>query len=785
MSGLRQVAAWILACAATGADAAPEIALQPGVSFEFDAAANATSNAFYIDVPQGAKTMRVDLTAISRNAVGQPPDLDFLLRRGSPIPDRQPDGLGADPEWLFDQAQYRGSSAGGNEFVIVTEASQLPLRAGRWYLSVLNFDAGTARAQLKVALQDVLQIAPIEIVFDSTGTSSSPCDPNAWNDPVAVAPVRGNTGTTRGQQRRNAMQEAARLLTAELKPAVPIRINACWRDLGPAVGDTSRRFTLAQAGPSDFFLADVGVGSHAPWLPQRHTLYAAAPAAARAGTTTCGFAGGQCDQPEVFSTYNIKVDQAGSGLGGFDYGFTQTFAQSTFISIAIHEITHGLGFVGLMNLVSDPGARLSRYDDIYGRHVRWAPPGNDAGLPFLRLSQSDRLLALTSDTNGNVLPGALKFAGPITLAGARVMNSFDCERPAPNHFSPLHAPAPVEPGSTYSHFDSCYTDQLMNATASALSPHTLGLAQNVLYDLGWDPAPKAPFEFAMPPDLQYFDPAHNGHGIDLRRVAGTADLYFMGFYTYDASGAPEWFTALGRFVDGVFVAARNEFGDSLVRNIYAANQIPRSFVDASAEFEGTIRLDFNQAANSPACLDGAPGRNVSGVLAVMSFELPGAGPQQWCLQPVIAPDAAIATQFSSVWYAGAEDGGWGLAVQSLPGAGRDGMAVGVYYADATGKPRWGLAVTPAYAPGQAIDVMQVQGYCRSCPLPATLAQVRIGSITLNLFDPAPNTGPVPNPLPPNRLLLDVTYAGPEGGRFVRENVNLIPANEPRFSPSGG
>ena len=77
------------------------------------------------------------------------------------------------------------------------------------------------------------------------------------------------------------------------------------------------------------------------------------------------------------------------------------------------------------------------------------------------------------------------------------------------------------------------------------------------------------------------------------------------------------------------------------------------------------------------------------------------------------------------------------------------------------------------------------GYCRSCALPATLPQLRIGRITIDLFDPAPNTGPVPNPLPPNRLFLDVTYAGPEAGRFLRENVTLIPANEPRFSPPGG
>jgi hypothetical protein len=753
------------------AQAAPEIALQPGVSQTFTAAALSTSNAFYVDVPESAKTLVVELNATAAGPNGARPDIDLLLRHGSPIPDRQPDGLAADPEWLFDQAQYRSASSEDEEFIIVSAASQIPLRPGRWFVSVLNFAGFAASAEIRASLRDELQVVPIEIVFDSVGSSSEPCDANAWNDAAPRTPIRGNNGTTLGQQRRNAMNEAARLLTEELKPTVPIRINACWRDLGPAPDDTSRRFTLAQAGPSDFFVGDVGRGSHAPALPQRYTLYAAAPAAARAGTRTCGFAGGPCGEPEVFSTFNIKPDQAGSGLRPFDYGLTFTSAQATFISVAMHEITHGLGFVGLIGLSSNVGGRLSIYDDIYGKHTRWTPNGNESAQPFLRLSQADRVLALTSDTNGaSAIPGNLRFAGPITISGERVFNSFDCEQ-RPLQFAPLHAPAPVEPGSTYSHFDLCYTQELMRAVASSASPHTLGLARNVLYDLGWDPSPKAIVPFATAPDLQYFDPARNGHGIDLRRVAGTPDLYFMGFYTYDAAGTPEWFTSLGRLVDGVFVPARNEFGDSFVRNLYRANQIPQSVVDASAEFEGTVRLDFNQAANSPACLDGAAGRDLNGVLAVMSFELPGHTRQQWCMQPLVSPTATIANNFSSVWYTGTEDAGWGLAVQSLPG---EGVAVGVYYADASGKPRWGLAVAPQFVPGQPIDVLQYQGACRTCPAPATLPTLRIGSITLDLA--APGGATAPN----NRVSLDVTYPGTEGGRFVRTNTAIIPANEPRY-----
>ena len=749
--------------------AAPTISLQSGVAQEFDVPGAASTDSFYVDVPEGGQTLRVDLRALTLNTSGQAPDLDLLLRHGSAISGCRPDGQGLDPDCLFDQAQYRGASSGGEEFIIVSAASQIPLRAGRWYLTVLNFDAQGARARISATLQNQLQIEPIQVIFDSVGTPGDACVANAWNDSTPRTPVGGNTGTTLGQQRRNAMLEAARLLTNELQPSVPIRINACWQDLGPASGNANEGYTLAQAGPADFTLADTGAGRHTPALPQRYTLYAAGPAAVRAGTSFCGVIGGSCTEPEVFSTFNSKLDQPNSGLPPFDYSLN-TVGGTSFVAVAMHEIVHGLGFIGLVNLSSSPGARSSRYDDIYGRHARWTPNGLAQARPFLRLTDAERLQALTSDTGSRNVPGALYFAGPLTAAGTPYAASTACEPTTEPRLRPLHAPAPIEPGSTYSHVNECYFSQLMLAVARP-TQLDLGVARTMLYDLGWDPAPKAITAFATPPDLQFFDPAHNGHGIDLRRVAGTPDLYFMGFYTYDANGAPEWFTSLGRLVDGVFVPARNEFGDSFVRNLYRANEIPQSVVDASAEFEGTVRIDFNQAANSPACLDGFAGRDLSGVLGVMTFQLPGANAQQWCMQPLVSPTATIANNFSSVWFTGTQDSGWGLAVQSLPG---EGMAVGVYYADATGKPRWGLAVTPSYVPGQAFDVVQFLGTCRTCPAPANLQTVRIGSITLDLSAPGGANAP------DNRVTLDVTYPGTEGGRFQRQNTAIIPANEPRY-----
>ena len=50
-----------------------------------------------------------------------------------------------------------------------------------------------------------------------------------FNDPTPVAPVGGNSGTTRGQQRLNVFQHAAQIWGAILPSAVEIRVEAGYK----------------------------------------------------------------------------------------------------------------------------------------------------------------------------------------------------------------------------------------------------------------------------------------------------------------------------------------------------------------------------------------------------------------------------------------------------------------------------------------------------------------------------------------------------------------------------
>src|SRR5690606_42011450 len=132
--------------------------------------------------------------------------------------------------------------------------------------------------------------------------------------------------------------------------------------------------------------------------------------------------------------------------------------------------------------------------------------------------------------------------------------------------------------------------------------------------VGWPQAAAAAPTPTRPYGGQWFDPARNGHGIDLHRVEGLPDTYMLVFYTFDAQGDPEWYLAIGRIIDGVFRPGDGANGNSLWRTRYLPGSPPRQEPDTSVP--GSISIDFYQARRSPACNEGT-GRNAPE--SVMTF----------------------------------------------------------------------------------------------------------------------------------------------------------------------
>jgi hypothetical protein len=287
--------------------------------------------------------------------------------------------------------------------------------------------------------------------------------------------------------------------------------------------------------------------------------------------------------------------------------------------------------------------------------------------------------------------------------------------------------------------------------------------------MGFNDAPSEAKTFALAPSELYFDPAHPGHGIGFTRIAD--NVYFLALYTYDDSGAPEWYIAIGPLVDGVFTPAQNANGDSLVRYKYVNGAATPQQPDPS--IHGVIRLDFNQAGLAPSCNNGTA-HDKSGTLGVMTFNI-AAGqldPQRelaWCMQPLIPSSLATTPDFTGTWYGGGSDSGWGFSLASFQGAPKALFGV-LYYPDSNGNGRWAYLISSSFSNGTTYNLVERHGYCRACAVPESVLAGQFddrnaGTISLNLNQAVQNQSAGPG-------TFSVNYQLPPGGPFLRTNFPM-------------
>lgn len=730
--------------------AAQGTSLPPGQTVSFTLPAQAYTTALYFDVPAGVDRFRVELDSVTPGV-----DVDLFLRHGSGFTGLTAYGLPHSFDSLLDQSQYYSIGGSDEEFIAVGRSQKYPAGEGRWHLAVLSFATTPVDLRLRV---DYASGGPTPVQFDVRfDQASSSCDIAPWNDPTPATPVGGNPGTTLGQQRRNALLEAVRQLAAGLDSEAPIVIRACWNNLEV---NNNGSTTLAQASPTSIAIEDRSLvfsgGSTfapAPFLTDKYATYSVAPAARLGGTSGCRILGGDCAvAADMTITYNKRIGEPGV-LGGRNYylGYDAApFNGLDFVGVSVHEMGHGLGFLSFVRIsanASNPaGAKLFGRDDIYARQVFDNRGGQLRA--FTRLSNEERVAAMTSITG-------LSWMDPRVQSHPQFFNiGF------PGVL--LFAPNPINPGSTLSHLSEFYLGQLMTPSLNlGEGARQLGMAVPMLHALGWDPAPAPAFEAPAPYAGLWFDRDRNGHGVDFQRVfrdPSGLDIWSLIFYTYDADGRPEWYIAIGPLVDGVFAAALDPAGNSLVRYRYVGGATPQQAVPAES---GQVRLDFNQPGHSPACQDGTE-RSGAGQLAMFRYTL-GGETGSWCMEELVVRGQRPASDLTGTWYAGAGDAGWGssVATAARPGDARFLFST-LYYPDATGAGRWAFVASEGYQPGQELTVFERRGYCRTCA-PA-ISDTAIGTMRVHLVEATQgNPGA-------NRLGFDVTYGGPQGGRFQRADV---------------
>lgn len=743
----RRLYALLCVLAAPLAVAAPTIGLQDGQPASFAIPGASFSTSYYFDVIGSGQQLVVQLANAGSG------DTDLLLRYGSPFPDQTEGGAPPDFDLLMRYAHYRSISGNGSESIAVQRSNTLPLQNGRWYVAVVNGAAFAQNVQLTARINATAPAQGVTITFGG----GADCSTAPWNDATPATPIDGNNGTTLGEQRRNAMTRAAELLSQQIQSPVPIGVRACWKAQG---GSPTEGATIAFASPAVFVFD--GNDFPIPYLPEKFTWYAIAEVVRQGGTLQCGAIGGSCREPEIEATFNSDIDPPTNVINApFYYGYTgasKPMRSIDFITTAMHELTHGLGFVGLVNVNATQGplgARASTqsgasYDDAFSKKLVAVNTVNRSYTPFLApdVSDADRAAALVSN-NG------LRWAGAEAAASPENLNR---SLPVPDNFPLMFAPCdrddPAQPcgttpGSTLSH--TVQAGDLMNAYDNGRSIRTMGLALPMLHEIGWSNAAATPRGYATPVPSNWFDRAHNGHGIDFQlfsRDPVNGDLYFLIFYTYDANGVPEWYQALGRVVDGIFVGGKDSNGISLHRVIYNPTT-GRSEPDPTVQ--GDVTIDFNQAENSPACR--AQNRAGATRLAVMSWTL-RAETGRWCIEPAVAAAARTTPDFGGHWWAGDANSGWGMELFTLEGAAKPLLVGYLYYPDGRGNSRWAvIPVTPVdLASTQTIALQEITtGFCRSCAPPAQAQTRPVGTVQFQLTAPTRESTPSGS----NRVSIDL------------------------------
>jgi hypothetical protein len=280
-----------------------------------------------------------------------------------------------------------------------------------------------------------------------------------FNDPTPFTPAGGNPATTLGEARLLAFQHAAFLWGSCLTSAVEIKIGAT---LDPLPGDATSA-VLGQAGATTVHRNFLNAPVANTWYPQ---------------ALANSYIGADADPatPDISATFNSGVDGAILGATDWYYGLDgNPGGDIDFVSVVLHELGHGLGFQTFANLAT--GVKLSNFDDTYLRNLEChgsVPSGYGAG------TNAQRVACSIDDPDLHWLGASTQ-----TAAGALPLTAG-----FPGGHVQMHGPAPLQPGSSVSHFSTAaFPNQLMEPFYTGAN-HSVGLALPLMEDIGWTLQPK-------------------------------------------------------------------------------------------------------------------------------------------------------------------------------------------------------------------------------------------------------------------------------------------------------
>lgn len=226
---------------------------------------------------------------------------------------------------------------------------------------------------------------------------------------------------------KTALEYAAAIWATQLSSPVTIAVSAEWTSTLPPG-------TLGGAGPTQYFANFTGNTIANTWFP-------VALANKLAGSDLH-------PGPEITASFSSTVTNWYFGTAGFPAA-----NQYDFVTVALHELGHGLGFGGSMRYGSECGGGNwgcwgwgTSHPAVYDRFTEDGPGGLLINLPNNSATLGSAL------TSGNIY-----FDGPNARTGNGGLRV------------PLYAPNPWKPGSSYNHVSETF-----NGTANALMTYSIG-----------------------------------------------------------------------------------------------------------------------------------------------------------------------------------------------------------------------------------------------------------------------------------------------------------------------
>ncbi len=275
-----------------------------------------------------------------------------------------------------------------------------------------------------------------------------------FNDTTAVSAIGGNTATTLGAQRLAVFNRAADILNATFDIAVTVNVNSSF---DPLFCDTNSA-TLGSAGAADYEFINDG----SEW-----TVYADALANQLQGGDVTPAA------TEINAQFNSGIGNPGClQSSGWYLGFDDPAGSgNSLLSVVLHEIMHGMGFLSLLGSDGSSGATVSG-NYVYDPYSKLLYDATQ-GARVTTLNQSQRAAATVS--NGNLVWDGAQANAQLGGFSTGVNNGR----------MQMYAPTSYTPGSSVNHFDTATAPNELMEPQYMEFLDAAGLAKYLLADIGW------------------------------------------------------------------------------------------------------------------------------------------------------------------------------------------------------------------------------------------------------------------------------------------------------------